>query len=144
MPLDFTVIFSSRQRFGENPNALGSDFPPGIFVGQTKDYSFDCPKLIEGETAFLLFESYNVGTPDDAFEVNGLGVFGGLTINNTFPFTWFGNILLLEPRHHLRTTGNVLHVESKPHMGKLDEFVLDNMIIEYKALATPDRPPLQL
>jgi len=26
-------------------------------------------------------------------------------------------------------------------MGKLDEFVLDNMIIEYKALATPDRPP---
>jgi hypothetical protein len=136
VPLDSTVIFSSRQHFGADPNALGSNFPPGIFVGQAKDFSFDCPKLVVGETAFLLFESYNVGNSEDTFEVNGLRVFGGLTINTTFPFCWFGNILLLEPRHQLRTTGNVLHVESNPSLGKLDEFVLDNMIIVFKAIAT--------
>jgi hypothetical protein len=141
VPLDFTVIFSSRQHFGADPNALGSGFPAGIFVGQAKDYSFDCPNLIGGQTAFLLFESYDVGTPENLFEINGTGVWGGLTPNNTFPFAWFGNILLVEPRHQLRTTGNVLHVESKPSPSKLDEFVLDNMIIVYKALATPDRPP---
>jgi hypothetical protein len=142
VPLDFTVIFSSRQHFGADPNALGSDFPPGIFVGQAKDFMFDCPNLIAGVTAFLLFESYNVANPADTFEVNGVGVFGGLTQNNTFPFGWFGNILLLEPRHQLRTTGNVLHVVSNPIEGKLDEFVLDNMIIVFKAFTPMVGPPV--
>jgi hypothetical protein len=141
VPLEFTVIFFSRQHFGDNPNQ--SDIP-GTFVGQAKDYSFDCPKLVAGETAFLLFQSMAVVHPDNVFEINGVGVWGGLPQN--LPLAWFFNVLLVEPHHHLRTTGNVLHVESRPYVGsegKLNDFVLDNMIIGYKALATPDRPPPQ-
>jgi hypothetical protein len=137
VPLDYTVIFSSRQKFGDNPNSLG--LPAGIFVGQTKDFLFDCPKLIGGQTAFLLFQSMAVMSPDNVFQINGVGVWGGLPLN--MPTLWFFNVVLVESRHGLRPTGNVLHVESGPWFGKLNDFVLDNMVIGYKALATPDRPP---
>jgi hypothetical protein len=139
VPLDFTVIFFSRQHFGDNPNQ--SDIP-GTFVGQAKDYSFDCPKLIAGETAFLLFQSMAVISPDNVFQINGVDVWGGLPAN--LPLSWFLNVVLVESRHQLRTTGNVLHVESQPYVGsegRLNDFVLDNMVIAYKALVPPNRPP---
>ena len=49
---------------------------------------------------------------------------------------WNGNILLIEPHHQLRATGNVLHVESRNSSGgggdDIDDFIIDNVVILYK------------
>ncbi|MGH6831161.1 MAG: hypothetical protein ACREDG_08405, partial [Methylocella sp.] len=53
--------------------------------------------------------------------------------------TWNGNILLVERRHGLRETGNILHVESRNSSGEIgggiDDFIIDNVVIEYKTPA---------
>src|SRR5262249_1549850 len=53
--------------------------------------------------------------------------------------SWNGNVLLIEPRHQLRATGNVLHVESRDAAGtpsgNIDDFIIDNLVLVYK---TPD------
>ena len=49
---------------------------------------------------------------------------------------WNGNILLIEPHHQLKATGNVLHVESRNSRGQtggdIDDFIIDNVVIVYK------------
>jgi hypothetical protein len=136
MALNFTVIFSSKQQFGGDPNIFGS---PEVFVGQTKDFSFDCPDVGASETAFLLFQSLEVTAADNVFEINGKGVFGGIpvspdrTTSGRASAAWAGNIMLVEPRHNLQAAGNVLHVQAATlQSGVIDNFILDNMVIVYK------------
>lgn len=62
-------------------------------------------------------------------------MFGGLPASPARD-AWNGNILLIEPHHQLRTTGNVLHVESRNSSGgggdDIDDFIIDNVVIVYK------------
>jgi hypothetical protein len=51
--------------------------------------------------------------------------------------------VLVEPRHQLQATGNVLHIEARPDTNSddIDDFILDNMVIMYK-VAGRRRPPI--
>jgi hypothetical protein len=132
---DFTVILFTRQHFG-NEEGLFDDVEPNVpFVGPTKDFSFDCSEVDPNETAVLIFQSRDVDHQRNIFEVNGVGVFGGLPASPA-KNTWNGNNLLIERCHQLRETGNELHVESRNSSGQggsnLDDFIIDNVVIMYK------------
>lgn len=140
MASNFTVIQFQRQHFGNQPGTF-NDLEPNVpFVGPTKDFSFDCPNVAPGETAFLMFQSRDVDHQRNGFQINGIDIFGGLPASPSRD-TWNGNILLIEPQHQLQETDNVLRVESRNSTGgsggDIDDFIIDNVVIEYKARAVP-------
>lgn len=135
MATDYTVVLFQRQQFGNQPGVFNDVEPDVPFVGQAKDFSFNCPNVNPGEAAFLLFQSRDVDHPKNKFQVNNEDIFGGLPVSPSKD-TWNGNILLIESHHHLKPTNNVLHVESRNVSGggggDLDDFIIDNVVIEYK------------
>ena len=135
MATNFTVILFQRQHFGNEPGSFNDIEPNVPFAGSAKDFSFDCPGVNPGETAFLMFQSRDVDHQRNIFQVNGVDVFGGLPASPARD-AWNGNILLIEPDHQLRATGNVLHVESRNSNGgsgnDIDDFIIDNVVIVYK------------
>jgi hypothetical protein len=135
MASNYTVILFQRQHFGDEPGTFDDVEPNVPFAGPAKSYSFDCPGVDPGETAFLMFQSRDVDHPGNIFQVNGVDVFGGLPASPARD-AWNGNILLIEPRHQLRPTGNALHVESRNARGQgaqdIDDFIIDNVVIVYK------------
>jgi hypothetical protein len=136
MSSDYTVIFTSRQHFGDEQHVFGVH---ADFVGKKHDYTFDCPNVDPKQRAVLLFQSYDVNNDGNIFQINTTNVPGGLptgptheTVGSTVKSSWIGNVMLVEPG--LKPTGNVLHVESVGRNG-LDDFILDNMVIQYKTAA---------
>jgi hypothetical protein len=132
---NFIVILSQRQHFG-NEQSTFNDIEPAVpFVGPTKDFSFNCPNVDPDETAFLTFQSRDVDHQRNVCQINGVDVFGGLPASPDRK-TWNGNILLVEPHHQLRATGNQLHLESCNSSGgsggDIDDFIIDNVVIVYK------------
>ena len=138
MATNFSVMLFQRQHFGNEPGIFDDIEPNVPFAGSTKDFTFDCPDVNPRETAFLMFQSRDVDHQRNVFQINGVDVFGGLPASPSRE-AWNGNILLIEPRHQLRATGNVLHVESRNFSGGrgdgIDDFIIDNVVILYK---TPD------
>jgi hypothetical protein len=138
MASNFTVVLFQRQHFGNEPGTFNDVEPNVPFAGRSKSFVFDCPNVQESEPAFLMFQSRDVDHPRNGFEVNGIGVFGGLPVSPARD-SWNGNVLLVEPHHQLRATGNVLHVESRDARGTgsgdIDDFIIDNVVLVYK---TPD------
>lgn len=135
MATDYTVIRFQRQHFG-NQQGVFNDIEPGVeFAGPAKDYSFPCPNVNPREAAFLMFQSRDVDLPRNIFRINGVDIFGGLPVSPNRD-TWNGNIMLIESRHELKPTNNVLHVESRNASGgsngDLDDFIIDNVVIVYK------------
>lgn len=135
MASNYTVIASVRQHFGNEPGAF-NDIEPGVpFVGASKEFSFNCPNVDASEIACLMFQTRDVTVPGNVFRVNRVDVFGGLPVSPSRD-SWNGNIILLEPRHHLRATGNILHIEARNSSGEtggnIDDFIIDNVVIMYK------------
>jgi hypothetical protein len=135
MATDFTVILFQRQHFGNEQGGFNDIEPNVSFVGPTKDFTFNCPNVNPGETAFLMFQSRAITHQRNIFKVNGVDIFGGLPASPARN-TWNGNILLIESRHQLKATNNVLHVESRNQSGggggNIDDFIIDNVVIVYK------------
>jgi len=135
MATDFTTILHQRQQFGNEKGTFNNDEPKVVFVGPTKDFTFNCPNVNPGETAFLVFQSRDVDHRRNIFRVNKVDVFGGLPESPNRD-TWNGNILLIASHHQLKATNNVLHVESRNESGggggDIDDFILDNVVIVYK------------
>jgi hypothetical protein len=137
MATNFTVILFQRQHLGNDPGTF-DDIEPGVpFAGSAKDFSFDCPDVDPGDTALLMFQSRDVDHRRNILRINDVDVFGGLPVSPARD-AWNANILLVEPRHQLKTTGNVLHVESRTSggesIGDVDDFIIDNVVIAYKIL----------
>ncbi len=82
-----------------------------------------------------MFQSRDVDHARNIVQVNGIDVFGGLPASPARD-AWNGNILLIEPHHQLRETGNVFHVESRNSRGEgaddIDDFIIDNVVIVFK------------
>lgn len=60
MPIDYTVVFATRQRFGS-----GEFTPQGLETGARlfgfeKEYSFRCPDVLRREVALLLFRHQGI------------------------------------------------------------------------------------
>ncbi len=132
---DYTVIFRQRRHFGNQPGVF-NDIEPGVpFVGAALNFSFDCPNIDSTETAVLMFQSRDVDHSRNVLTINEIDVFGGLPASPNRN-TWNGNILLVERHHGLKEFGNTLHVESRTASGAsegdIDDFIIDNLVIEYK------------
>ena len=146
MPLDFTVIVTVRQRFGDaNQDDVGQE-TDAPFVGQQKDFSFGCPNVDRTQQAILLFQSQGANVPQ-SMEINGRTVFGGIPSSVEFaplPFIvqgqvqsrplaqWSGNVMLVEPG--VLQDNNVLRVRAGAigSSGNIDNFVIDNVVIVFK------------
>jgi hypothetical protein len=60
MASNFTAVLFTRQHFG-NEQGTFNDVEPNVpFVGQAKDFPFDCPNVDPDETALLMFQSRDV------------------------------------------------------------------------------------
>jgi len=133
----FTVVQYQRQHFGNQPGSFNDIEPDVPFVGAAKEYVFDCPHVNRAETAILLFQSRDVSHARNILHINGTQVFGGLPVSPSRE-TWNGNVLLVEPHHQLRATGNVLRVEARNTKGgtggDIDDFIIDNLVVQYKTL----------
>ena len=144
MPVNYRVIFSSRRHLGNEPNIFAIANPPP-FVGKSEDFTFDLPDVDPRETAYLLFQTYDITTGRNIFTINTVAVFGGIPVgpdhkdvgNNRRINIWMSHVLLVEPHHNLKATGNVLNIEAQAAAAggtDLDDFLLDNMVITYKTL----------
>jgi hypothetical protein len=137
MATNFTVILFQRQHFGNDPGTFNDIEPDVPFAGSAKSFSFDCADVDPGETAVLMFQSRDVDHRRNILRVNGVDVFGGLPVSPARD-AWNANVLLIEPHHQLKATGNVLHVESRTSSGEstgdVDDFIIDNVVIVYKIL----------
>jgi len=135
MGTNFTVIQFQRQHFGHQPGSFEDIEPDVPFVGQAREFVFDCPSVKADDTAVLLFQSRDVSHALNILHVNGIQLYGGLPVSPSRE-TWNGNVLLVERHHNLRETGNVLRVESRNDSGgvdgAIDEFIIDNVVIQYK------------
>ena len=135
MTSNFTVIVFSRHHFGDQAGVF-NDFEatPPPFVGSQNNFVFDCPNVDPSETAFLTFQSVGGAHNGNIFVVNGIGVFGGLPRGPRNG--WRANTVLVEPRHQLRATGNILRVQARDAAGgpggNIDDFMIDNVVIVYK------------
>jgi hypothetical protein len=143
MATTYTVVLFSRQHVGNAPGLFDGAEPDVVFAGPVKEVPFDCPGVDPAETALLLFQSRDVDHRRNVLRVNGVDVFGGLPVSPARN-AWNGNILLIEPHHQLRASGNVLRVEARTSdggsAGDVDDFVLDNAVLMYKSLGAA--PPL--
>jgi len=140
MATDFTVILSVRNHYGDEAGTFTDVDRDALFVGPTRSpYRFDCPNVDPNQIAFLMFQSRDVDSQQNIFQINGVGVFGGLPASPSND-AWNGNILLVEPRHRLKATGNELHVEARNTSGggggNIDDFIIDNVVIMYKTRAS--------
>lgn len=86
MPMDYVVLIRRPQHFGNNEHEFGglrdvlvdqwswgdeeSDADDATFVGETKDYAFDCPAVDPSEPAVLLFRSLGVDYEANQIAVN--------------------------------------------------------------------------
>ena len=137
MATNFTVILFQRQHFGNDPGTFDDIEPDVPFAGSAKNFSFDCADVDPSETAVLMFQSRDVDHRRNILRINGVDVFGGLPVSPARD-AWNANVLLIEPHHQLKATGNVLHVESRTSSGEstgdVDDFIIDNVVIVYKIL----------
>jgi hypothetical protein len=138
MATNFTVILSQRQHIGNNPGTFDDIEPEVPFAGPSKSASFACPGVDPGQSALLMFQSRDVDHRRNILQVNGVEVSGGVPVSPARD-AWNANVLIVEPHHQLKATGNVLHVESRTSNGEsagdVDDFLIDNIVIVYK---TPD------
>jgi hypothetical protein len=139
MASDFTVIVSVRQHFGDEPSYFKDVEPGAPFVGRSKDFNFDCPRVDSGADAVLMFQTRHVNNNLNVIQINPATaeqptVSGGIPVSPN-KNTWNGNIMLIR-RGVLRETGNVLHVRSVSDDNitgpDLDDFIIDNVVVLYK------------
>src|SRR5262245_49046813 len=125
MATDYTVIFSVRQRFGDNKQE--GQFPTeqeAPFVGKAKDFSFQCPNVNRAQKAVLQFESLGVQSKN-ILRINNQDIPGGLTAGAAEAAPkppaplWKTHCLIVQ--ENLLSEQNTLHIESVPNgTGNLD------------------------
>jgi hypothetical protein len=139
MALDFTVVITVRQRFGDNDiedTSLETDAP---FVGAEKDFEFHCPNVDSRQQALLLFQCMGTNG-QQSMEINGRPIFGGIPAATellTLPSgivshaQWNGNVMLIEPG--VLREDNVLRIQAgKLTDDNLDDFIIDNLVVVFK------------
>jgi hypothetical protein len=140
MATDFTVIFPQRQHVGNNPGIFGEVEPGVPFAGSAATISFDCPGVDPAEAALLMFQSRHVDHRQNVLRINGVDLSSGLPASAVRD-AWNANVVVVEPRHQLKATGNVLQVESRTSsgggVGDIDDFLLDNVVLVYKTPLVP-------
>jgi hypothetical protein len=139
MAIDYTVIISGRQRFGDNQRereALIETEAP--FVGQKKDFPFPCPNVDRSKSAILQFESLGV-TFRGQIHINGIQIFGGLTAGAVAldPPAWKSNCVIVH--ENVLLDQNTLHIRAAvnpDNIFAIDDFIVDNVVLFFKTRGT--------
>lgn len=141
MALDFTVVITVRQRFGdreEDDFGLETEAP---FVGVQKDFEFRCPNVDRSQIAILLFQSQGANVRQ-RLEINDQQVFGGIPASiDLAPLggdrianvaRWNGNVMLVSPG--VLQENNVLRIQAGEigNAGNIDNFIVDNLVVVFK------------
>jgi len=140
MALDFTVVITVRQRFGDDDvedRGLEIDAP---FVGSQKDFEFHCPNVDPRQQAILLFQCQGTSV-QQSMQINGRKVFGGIPQAIelfTLPdgdlaahAQWNGNVMLIDPG--VLREDNVLRIQAgKLGDDTIDDFIVDNLVVVFK------------
>lgn len=143
MALDFTVVISVRQRFGDDEvDDLGQETET-LFVGRQKRYPFRCPSVDARQHAILLFQCQGANV-QQTLEINDQQIFGGIPaaigslaglsfdhVVNVPVAQWNGNIMLVHPG--VLREDNVLLIRAK-ELGddNIDNFIIDNLVVVFK------------
>jgi hypothetical protein len=145
MAVDYTVIMSVRQRFGDNTKEDGMNLieTEAPFVGQAKDFPFSCPNVARSQPAILQFESLGVSFRG-TLQINGTAIFGGLTagpgslvspVGGGLTPTWKTHTLIVH--ENVLLDQNTLHVEATATTdGNIDDFIIDNVVLWFKTRGT--------
>jgi hypothetical protein len=158
MPVDFTVVITVRQRFGDQKEdridslsqrefGLEASAP---FVGAEKDFPFQCPGVDRSQPAILLFQSMGV-TKAQVLEINGQVIHGGIPVSvdqdsrrlgsgsdahtdKQMHARWNGNVMLIHPG--VLALNNVLRIRAaEMTSGNIDDFIIDNAVVVFKTTA---------
>jgi len=141
MALDFTVVITVRQRFGDSEADDIAQETEAPFVGAEKSYDFRCPNVDSRQQAILLFQCMGANA-QQSLEINGQPVFGGipssvesLTIPDPptllFRAQWNGNIMLIH--EGVLHENNVLRIQAgELGDGNIDNFIVDNLVVIFK------------
>ena len=154
MALDFTVVITVRQRFGDNDNedvGLETEAP---FVGKEKTFEFRCPDVDPRQQAILLFQCQGANV-QQSLEINGQQIFGGIPAafeiapipNQVVSHAqWNGNVMLIHPG--VLREDNVLRIRAGEFGDdNLDDFIIDNLVVVFKTkriLSTGAQPAVDL
>jgi hypothetical protein len=144
MALDFTVVITVRQRFGDNDQedvGLETEAP---FVGKEKEFEFRCPNVDSRQQAILLFQCMGANL-QQSLEINDQQIFGGIpaafevaTLPNQIVSRaqWNGNVMLIHPG--VLREDNVLRIRAG-ELGddNLDDFIIDNLVVVFKTKPGP-------
>jgi hypothetical protein len=138
MPMDYTIIVHVRNQFGNQ------DLNIGVFAGEEKEFSFDCPDVDASQRAVLIFQGQMVGR-QQTLEINASAISGGIPGGDVRGGTdvggsdhhihtitglslgWSGYVMLVSP-NVLWNSNNVMRVASRGET----EFVIDNVVLLYK------------
>jgi len=141
MALDFTVVITVRQRFGDTDAddvGLETEAP---FVGSDKQFAFRCPNVDPRKQAILLFQCMGANV-QQGLEINGQQIFGGIpsaieiaTLPDPamvfFRAQWNGNVMLIHPG--VLQENNVLRIRAGDlGGGNIDDFIIDNLVVIFK------------
>lgn len=152
MALDFTVVITVRQRFGDAKTDDVGQETEAPFVGSQKDYEFRCPGVDPSQQAILLFECQGANV-QQSLEINGQRIFGGIPASVElatsptppesvfFVAQWSGNVMLVHPG--VLQENNVLRIQAGEigDSGNLDNFIIDNMVVLFKTRQRPGPLP---
>jgi hypothetical protein len=150
--MDFTVIQSVRQRFGDEADPKEVPLEPSTpFVGPSKEFPFRCPKVDSHQQGVLQFESFGVGmggffTPGftrSVLRINGVNIPGGITPGPGLEDT-NGDIVPVWKSHSLIVGANTLKEENVLQIEaslmqiaftkRLDNFIIDNVVVFFKTV----------
>jgi len=140
MALDFTVIITVRQRFGDSDADDIDQETEAPFVGAEKSYDFQCPNVDPRQQAILLFQCQGANV-QQSLEINGQQIFGGIpssvelvTIPDPLVLLaraqWNGNIMLIH--EGVLRENNVLRIRAAELEDGLDNFIVDNLVVVFK------------
>lgn len=147
MPMDFTVILMTRNRFGsESGSELGFELEAPWVGGSVNTYSFACPGVDIARPAVLQLESLGMtgdGSPTspNSIFINTQTIPGGLKAG-AVNFDPVGRQTPVWKTHSLIVPENVLRANEENFLtivagrfgpqGPVDGFIVDNIVLFYK------------
>ena len=138
--MDFTLITPTALQFGN----VDSPALPGVFVGASKEFAFDCPGVDPAQHAVLMYQVANARA-FNGMTINGAVVPNAVPNTTTDTMAFNASVVLVSP-NTLRPGGNVLRIQAAiepappplpgqpPQSPSLDEFVIDNVVLMYKTV----------
>jgi len=141
MSTDYTIIESSPIHVGNevdyfNNGIASFDGNAEFNFGKYESKPFDCPGLIRGQPALLMFMSNDVHVSGDTITIKNTSV-GEVVLRERIPRgvnggdqsdVWMGNTLVV-PGGILLPAGNTLVITSAAD----DDFRIDNIVVLYKS-----------